>query len=108
VTKFRDRQGNPLGLMDWARKLEDDSYTVVKQEILPNGLLISTVWIGIDEPDKALGFGHTPLFETAVFDNRQSLSRVAYHTEREALAGHHNKVTEFKGWQRPVTKKKGG
>jgi hypothetical protein len=78
-------------------KLGDPNYKVVKQETLPNGRWISTVWLGLDHSY----FGDPPLiFETMVFDSRESMTPLTserYSTEIEALAGHEALKTE---WER--------
>jgi hypothetical protein len=69
-------------------KLGDMEYKVVKQETLPDGKWISTVWLGLDHSH----MGTPPLiFETMVFESRGSmkdLDQDRYSTEIEALAGH--------------------
>ena len=43
-----DRQGKSIDLFEWGRLLEQPGYKIVKQEALPNGYWVSTVWIGLD------------------------------------------------------------
>lgn len=83
-----DRDGKPLGLMEWAAKLEDNDYKRVALTELPNGKRVSTVWLGLDH---RMGDAGPPLiFETMVFDGESSsdLDMARYATEAEALAGH--------------------
>lgn len=55
---------------------------------LPNGRWVSTVWLGLNH---AFGAGPPVIFESMVFDTRDSMGEVdceRYSTEAEALAGH--------------------
>ena len=81
-------------------KLKDPSYKVVKQETLPDGKWISTIWLGLDH-----GFYNGPhpegpalIFETMVFTSKESLVDVEcerYSTEEEAVAGHERIKAEY-------------
>lgn len=92
---YYDRQGQPMDLMDWARKLEDDpGYRVVAQHWV-RGWMISTVWLGIDH---SFGFSGIPIiFETMIFPPGDEAGEYGmmseeyqdrYPTEVAAQAGH--------------------
>jgi hypothetical protein len=75
----------------------DPEYKFLKQETLPSGLWISTVWLGMnmewreDLPRK--------IFETMVFESRYRLTPIAmyrYSTEDEALEFHDQLVKRYK------------
>jgi hypothetical protein len=91
------RDGTPYDdHLDWARDFEDMSKRVVKQEKLPNGRFVSTVWLGLNH---AFGDGPPLIFETMVFglngnDNDEEYCE-RYSTETEALAGHEKAVKMF-------------
>lgn len=51
------------GLMEWAKDFEE-SDRIVKQELLWNGIWISTVWLGLDHQ---YGDGPPLIFETMAF-----------------------------------------
>lgn len=91
MSKYCDRQGNPLTLTQWAAALKDNS---VEKTELPNGRLVSTVWLGLDH-----GFGGRPLwFETMVFAKRGDgceLDCDRYETEDEAREGHRRMVEKW-------------
>ena len=64
MSDFYNRQGQRIGLMTWARHVEDRQYSVVAQHWV-RGWMVSTVWLGLDH-----GFGMTPvplIFETMIF-----------------------------------------
>jgi len=77
------------------KKLSDLSYKVLRQEHLPGGKWISTVWLGLDHSFS----GPPPLiFETMVFATRNELSGLdqrRYSTEALALTGHEEMKAEW-------------
>lgn len=88
-----DRQGNPLTLLEWAKLLQQRGYKIVARDELPNGRLVSAVWLGLNH-----GFRSTPLiFETMVFaaDESGELDMDRYPTEAEAKAGHEAMVAKW-------------
>ena len=91
------------GLYDDMRKIEeklqDPKYKIVKQETIPNGKWVSTVWLGLDQ---RLGFeveSDKPIiFETMVFPKKGDFSDLdceRYSTEEEAIAGHKEMVKKW-------------
>lgn len=90
---YRDRKGSPINLEEWGKLLEDRKYSILKQELLPNGAYVSTVWLGLKH-----GFGDSEgcYFETMVFDHSpgtkrdkgDNLDERRYPTEESALIGH--------------------
>lgn len=75
-------------MSDLEKKLGDRDYRVVKQETLPNGRFISTVWLGLDHQ---WGTGPPLIFETIVFagpGDWNDLDSDRYPTEAAAIAGH--------------------
>lgn len=119
---YYDRQGKRIGFAEWANRKQgsvdengvygDESYLRVAITKI-QGLVVSTVWIGLD-----MGFGwpsgqHPPvIFETMVFGgpewretetkpNRFDLQEFGsytsrYATEEAALAGHDQVVAEIR------------
>ena len=112
---YYDRHGFPVPgdgdlppTLVWARIREHDrDYQKVAQDELPDGSLLSTVWLGLDH---AHGFGPPLIFETMRFEpcasdwlpSRANLDfpdihgapdettdQLRYTTEEEALAAHH-------------------
>ena len=73
------------------RKVEDAMATsrVVMRTDLPNGMVVSTVWLGLDH---SMGTGGPPrIFETMVFPSPKrfdDLEMRRYATEAQAKAGH--------------------
>jgi hypothetical protein len=85
---YYDRDGRPIGTMEWARLHRDPTYLRVDRTVLAfsNGIVeVSTVWLGIDHA--WLG-GPPILFETMVFGGRWHQWQWRYGTEVEARAGH--------------------
>lgn len=85
-----DKDGTPLSIEDIEPLLIDPNYKVVKQETLPNGLWISTVWTGFNYG--YLLSGPPLIFETMVFSKEdpscEDLDQARYPTEAAAIAGH--------------------
>jgi len=91
--RYYDRQGKPMGeVLAWAKKLEDPTYKLVAKTELPNGVMISTVWLGLDH-----SFRKRPplIFETMVFGENAAQGdqyQERYTTEALALIGHQTAV----------------
>src|SRR5215467_1851973 len=74
LVRFFDRDGFPIvdgedgpAVLKMARLSADNDYKIVQQDLLPDGSLLSTVWLGIDH-----GFGGCPLiFETMRFSGTE-------------------------------------
>lgn len=61
---YYSKLGEPLTLDQWVARFNQKSYQVIRQTALPDGGMVSTVWLGLDH-----GFGPGPpvIFETMVF-----------------------------------------
>lgn len=83
-------------------KLTDPAYKILRQETLPNGKWISTVWLGLDH---SFDRGGLPLiFETMVFESDSDmggLDQRRYSSEAEAMLGHEELKRE---WSHDKTK----
>jgi len=112
---YYDRNGLPLSLGEWARRIEDPNY---KRVALTNfgPLAVSTVWLGMDHsfarflPPGAGADRRPILFETMVFfldpvtgewisdDTKHELAgeQHRWHTLEDALAGHETVVQYVK------------
>jgi hypothetical protein len=93
--KYR-RDGMPYpktqeGLLEWTRDYGDHANRIVRQDTLPNGYFVSTVWLGLDH---GWGKGLPLIFETMVFppDSRQDEYCERYATEAEEIIGHRHAV----------------
>jgi len=95
--RYFDRQGNPMELLEWGRKLEDHEYKRVRKTTLPDGKWVSTVWLGLDH--NLLLRGPRAIFETMVFESEggADCDMERYSTEEEAIAGHEAMVKKFGG-----------
>lgn len=101
---YFDRQGKPIKSREEFSKLFNDfKYKVVKQDKLPNGLFVSTVWLGINH--NFVGPSDSPIiFETMVFDHSKKedyidMDRERYSTEKQAIAGHKRMMKKYKSWK---------
>lgn len=92
MPEFFDRQGQPIELMDWARKFEDTSYRNIAVDVDTMDdphIMVSTIWEGLPQP-LSLSPIEFPygIFETAVvIDGAVQLKR-RWNTEEEAIAKH--------------------
>lgn len=88
MSNYYDKEGKPIDLMEWGSLLNNFDYQVIKQEELPNGKWVSTVWLGLDHNF----YGGKPLiFETIVFSSKSSYDEVdvkRYSSLKEAEDGH--------------------
>jgi hypothetical protein len=73
-----------LDLMTWARWYEDAPERWVARTALPNGHVVSTIFLGLDH--NFFGEGPPVVFESMVFPTCDHLTR--YCTWAEAEAGH--------------------
>lgn len=81
-------------ILAWGHDFKDMSIKIVKQDTLPNGLFISTVWLGLDH---SWGSGPPLIFESMVFNNNfNELDMRRYSAENEALAGHCELVRKWR------------
>lgn len=89
---YYDRQGKEITLEEMCAIKNRR----VASTTLPDGKLVSTVWLGLDH---SFGDGPPLIFETMVFP-RGSLSDlecVRYATEEEAIKGHQAVVDRWTG-----------
>jgi hypothetical protein len=93
-----DRQGNPISYEEYGELLRPD-YKRVAETTLPNGVWVSTVWLGLNHSFS--DDGPPIIFETMAFADANvgaELNMARYATEEEALAGHEAMVEWAKGW----------
>lgn len=95
MNDYYDRQGVPIISVDaWAQMFEHFETRRVGATHLPNGFLVSTVWLGLDHNHWSPG--NPPIiFESMVFRDcrdAESYCQVRYATEEEAIAGHERLV----------------
>jgi hypothetical protein len=90
VSEYYDKEGKPLELLEWAELLKDEEYKRVGLDRI-NGLLVSTVWLGLNHSWIP---GSPPLiYETKIFasDSRDIYQR-RYSTLEQAEQGHRDAV----------------
>lgn len=94
MSRYFDRTGAPLDVLQWAKLFEDRTYQVVQQDTLADGTLVSTVWLGLDHRHDP---GPPLIFETMVFDEgRDERECRRYTTEAEARLGHADMLTKYR------------
>ncbi len=95
------RDGTPYtNVEEFCRDMLNDKYRCVKQEELPNGVWISTVWTGISLHNASSTPTSSPpkIFETLVFltiDDESHVTMQRYGTEAEAIQGHETLVRVY-------------
>ena len=99
MSQYFDREGNPLGLFEWAALYEDHSYRIIAQNRIED-ILVSTIWLGLDH---SWGWGGPPLiFETMILglgageDLDIDEYQWRWSTEVQALAGHDQAVAKVR------------
>jgi len=99
---LKDKKAIPAkNILEWGKWFETAD-RIVKQELLPDGKWVSTVFLALDH---GLGLRKPLLFETMVFlskDNLKDLDVDRYSTWKEAEVGHRRMVKKWKN-----NKKKG-
>lgn len=92
------RDGTPYsagidGLLEFIKDTADHRNAIVKQEVLPNGYNVSTVWMGVVWID---GGGPPLIFETLVWNAAGKVVwQEQYSTENEAILGHLRAVDKY-------------
>ena len=92
---YYDKLGMPMELFEWAKKFEDINYKRIAQDVLVDGKLISTVWLGLNH---RFGKGKPLIFETMVFPNNKDFGELdmqKYSTAEEAKKGHARMVKKW-------------
>lgn len=93
---YFDKNGVSITMHEMAALRASEEYSVIRKTVLPNGSLVSTVWLGIDH-----GYNSpVPIvFETMSFkrgDNGEidwgGVHSNRYATEEEAIKGHEHIV----------------
>jgi hypothetical protein len=89
----RDRQGQPIDLTTWAGLWEDLDYRVIAEDRI-DGILVRTVWEGIDDP-----FGVGAMFATGISHDGKRYRTVAEEarTEPDALVQHRDALARLRG-----------
>ena len=86
MSRYFDREGNPMTLSEWAYAFERERH--IGQDGIGE-VRVSTVWLGLDH---RFGEGPPLIFETMIFGGPQDNWQERYSTEEEALTGHRRVV----------------
>lgn len=107
---YYDRNGDSITMEQWASLLENREYARIALDVLPNGLRVSTVWMGLDH---AYDGGIPLIYESMVFDDANmekltfggrelkyspDLDQRRYATEAGAIDGHRELVAKWSGY----------
>jgi hypothetical protein len=89
MSDYYDRDGRPIGMMEWGRLLDNLEYRVIEKTLVRGRWEVSTVWMGLDH---SFGQGPPLIFETMVFDQNagdaSDHEMRRYATEQQARDGH--------------------
>ena len=90
---YYDMEGKEISVDKWMRLFAKPRQIAI--DLLPNGINVSTVWLGIDH---GIGVGEPMIFETMVFpqDSWDDMECERYSTKKEARAGHEVLVKKYK------------
>lgn len=94
MVKYYDKTGNEISPEQYSDYHHDVDYWRIARDILPDGKVVSTVWLGIDHNYEDTG--DPIIFETMVFPSEDSFSDLAcfrYRNEADAIEGHKDTVT---------------
>lgn len=84
-----DERGNPVpcdDLITWAQWFENAENRIVLRDDLPNGVSVSTVFLGMDHNFNMVG---TPvLWETMIFGGQHDQYQERYESRDAAIEGH--------------------
>jgi len=89
---YFDKNGVEISMQEMAALRANEEYSTIRRTVLPNGSLVSTVWLGIDHGYQS----PVPIvFETMSFKRGESgeidwggVHSNRYATEEEAIKGH--------------------
>ena len=107
--RYFDKDGEPMELMEWAQKFEDDEYKRVALDITNAGIRVSTVWLGLNH---RFDEGPPLIYESMAFNDQDThtfqlapnlpsrefpadLDQERYSTLEEALEGHARMVAKY-------------
>ena len=92
--RFYLRDGSVTDEATWSAKQDDPAYLQVDKTTLPNGLWVSTIWIGVD----GVSPSNPSIFETAVFDDaiKKVVDRSRTATEPAAREAHRHLVEKWR------------
>ncbi len=96
MSRYFDRKGNPMELMDWALAFEDSDRYIGDETI--DGQRVSTVWLGLDH---RFDDGPPLIFETMIFGGPHDQYLERYSFEEAALAGHNRTVAALREGRDP-------
>jgi len=91
MSEHYDKQGEPIGLLEWAKLLEDNEYRRVGYTKV-EGCAVSTVWLGLNHQ---YGDGPPLIFETMIDTGDGWDDERRYSTLEEAQKGHTVAVAEL-------------
>lgn len=91
---FYNKYGENIELAEWSRLVEDDKYKRVLLTDIDHGIVVSTVWLGMNH--NWLGEGPPLIFETMVFGGEYDSHMIRTSTIKEARAAHKEVVSTLR------------
>ncbi len=90
MSKFYDKEGNEISLLEWGNLFENKEYKRVSSTHLKNGIWVSTIWLGMDHNYFGEGENGIKIFESMAFSPGKlgELDCVRYSNLKEAINGH--------------------
>lgn len=95
---YYDRNAEPIAREDWARLHALPGYMRIARTVLPDGHIISTIWVGIDLACGLHSSRRPLIFETMVFAADGEIEYgCRLPSEAAALADHKEVVAQLRG-----------
>jgi len=97
MSECYDRTGKKISMAEWTKLNADKKYVVIKKTYLKNGLMVSTVWLGINHNFNLTGL--PIIFETKIFSNTEKFTdwdTMRSSTEKEAIKNHKEMILKAK------------
>ena len=106
LADYYNKDGGAITLEQWGKLVGDQDYRVIARSDLPNGIYVSTIWLGIDHRIGRYDYSQRDpiIFESMAFapippDSPLKLGRELdqkrYATLRQAKAGHNRMVAKY-------------
>lgn len=89
MDSYFDKDGTPITTEKFEELHSTDGYKRIARDVLPDGKVVSTVWLGLDH--RTSDSGDPVIFETMVFpaeDNFMDIDCKRYTNEDDAIDGH--------------------
>lgn len=93
MSEYRNRKGKRISDSEWTRRFADTNYRAVSNDLLDDGVQVSTFWVGAAEKNEVAG---RQLFETLAFGGEHDHRKRTYSTLADAIRGHREIVDKLR------------